>query len=95
MPQHWRDVLVARDGPARVRADRQSSQSVKLLLLAVFRRQGATITEAIAAFEALVDDGIVGSPAEMTLLAERLKNAGATVSLTPARSAAALPTAER
>jgi hypothetical protein len=86
MPGHWRSILVAQDGLARVRADRRSSRPVKVRLLSVFRKQGATITEAIAAFESLTDAGIVGTPAEMRLLAGRLTSAGAIVSLTPESS---------
>lgn len=87
MPGHWRNIVVAQDGLVRVRADRQSSQSLKVRLLSVFRKQGATIVEAIAAFKSLTDVGIVGTPAEMRLLAERLTSAGAIVSLTPEISA--------
>jgi hypothetical protein len=86
MPGHWRNILVAQDGLVRVCADRQSSQSVKVRLLSVFRKQGATIAEAIAAFESLTDVGIVGTSAEIGLLAGRLTSAGAIVSLTPESS---------
>ncbi|MEU5939229.1 hypothetical protein ABZ807_08550 [Micromonospora sp. NPDC047548] len=45
------------------------------------KQQGATIGEASSAFAALTSSGILGTPAEMRLLAERLTAAGATVSL--------------
>lgn len=83
MPALVRAALVARVGLARVRADPVSSRPLRVVLLGVFRGQGATITEAGSAFTALTGGGVSGTPAEMRLLAERLNAAGATVSLTP------------
>ena len=83
MPSSWRDALVAQEGLTRIRTDRESSQPAKARLLSVFRKRGATIAEAIEAYESLTDGGIVGTPAEMKLLARRLTSVGAIVSLTP------------
>lgn len=83
MPDHWREILVAQDGLARVHADLQSSQLLKVRLLSVFREQGSTIAEALMAFKSLTGVGIVGTSAEMRLLAGLLTNVGAIVSLTP------------
>ncbi|MEU4164762.1 hypothetical protein [Actinoplanes sp. NPDC026670] len=83
MPDHWREILVAQDGLARVHADLQSSRPLKVRLLSVFRDQGSTIAEALMAFKSLTGAGIVGTSAEMRLLARLLTNAGAIVSLTP------------
>ncbi|GLY05564.1 hypothetical protein [Actinoplanes sp. NBRC 101535] len=81
MPDPWREVLLAEEGRSRLRADRERNRPVKVRLLAVLRRQGATIPEALGTYDALTGEGVTGTSAEMTLLATRLSNAGAIVTL--------------
>ncbi|NYF57750.1 hypothetical protein [Micromonospora purpureochromogenes] len=83
MPAIVRTALAARVGLVRLRADPDASRPLRVRLLGVFRKHGATIGEAASAFAALTGSGILGTPAEMRLLAERLSAAGATVSVVP------------
>jgi hypothetical protein len=83
MPTILRTALVARVGLVRLRADPDASRPLRRCLLGVFRKHGATIGEAVSALAALTGSGILGTPAEMRLLAERLTAAGATVSVEP------------
>ncbi|WP_433832796.1 hypothetical protein ACQP2E_17060 [Actinoplanes sp. CA-015351] len=83
MPGFWRDRLVDQEGLTRLRVDRESIEPMRVRLLSVFRRQGATIADAVEAVESLTGVGLFGTPAEMKLLATRLTGAGAFVSLTP------------
>jgi hypothetical protein len=83
MPAVVRVALVARVGLVRLRADVDVGDPPRVLLLAVFRRRGATVGEAATAYAALTGPGIVGTPAEMQLLADQLADAGVTVARTP------------
>ncbi|WP_130335434.1 hypothetical protein [Micromonospora kangleipakensis] len=83
MPAMLRTALVARVGLVRLRADPDASRPLRRCLLGEFRKQGDTIDEAVSAFDALIGNGILGTPAEMRLLAGRLTAAGATVSVEP------------
>ncbi|MEV4348423.1 hypothetical protein AB0J83_28550 [Actinoplanes sp. NPDC049596] len=74
MPEALRDELIGEVGLVRLHAEGPRKR-----LLAVFRQDGATIEEAVAACRALGNEGLVGTPAEMELLGLRLRAAGATV----------------
>ena len=76
-------VLVARVGLVQLQAEPDSSRVLRLRLLALFRRNGATIGEATEQTARLTGAGLIGTPAEMQLLANRLTTEGATVSLKP------------
>ncbi len=72
VPATLRTALVARVGLVRLRADPDTSRSPRRCLLNEFRRQGASISEAVSAFDMLTSSGIIGTPAEMRLLARQL-----------------------
>ncbi|MEV0570751.1 hypothetical protein [Dactylosporangium sp. NPDC050588] len=74
-----REAFIARVGLVRVHADPEVNRPVRVRLLAVFRRDGMTIAEAVDAYARLTGDGITGTPAETQLLADRLAAAGGTV----------------
>jgi hypothetical protein len=78
-----RQALVARVGLVQLQAEPDSSRVLRLRLLALFRRNGATVGEATEAYARLAGAGLIGTPAEMQLLANRLTTEGATVSLKP------------
>ena len=69
-PAHLRELLPL----VTLRADAEACRPFRTHLLAVFRRGGATIAEAVAAYQQLTTDGIVGTAAEMELLKRRLDN---------------------
>lgn len=83
MPDDVRRILVAQVGLVRLRVDPVAARPIRVRLLGVFRRQGATIAEASSTFAALTSGGILGTPAETRLLARRLTAVGAIVSLDP------------
>ncbi|WP_377475778.1 hypothetical protein [Plantactinospora endophytica] len=83
MPAVVRTALIARAGSVRLRVEPVAARPLRVRLLGVFRGQGATIGEASSAITALSTTGILGTPAEMELLAQRLTAAGASVSLEP------------
>ncbi|MFI7650805.1 hypothetical protein ACIBTZ_32750 [Micromonospora sp. NPDC049460] len=87
MPAIERSALIARVGLVRLQADPDASRLIRVRLLRVFRKQGATIDEATSAFAALIGSGLLGTPAEMALLSNRLTAAGATLWLAPERAA--------
>jgi hypothetical protein len=87
LPAIERSALIARVGLVRLRADPDASRLIRVRLLRVFRKQGATIDEATSAFAALIGSGLLGTPAEMALLSNRLTAAGATLWLAPERAA--------
>jgi hypothetical protein len=70
-----RQTLVARVGLARVRIDPENRDQ-RLRSLAVLRRRGATIAEVAESYAALTGPGLVGTPAETSLLAEELSAEG-------------------
>ncbi|MGI5175610.1 hypothetical protein ACQEVZ_04665 [Dactylosporangium sp. CA-152071] len=74
-----REALIARVGLARVHADPEVNRPVRVRLLAVFRRDGMTIAEAVDAYARLTRDGITDTPAVTQLLADRLAAAGGAV----------------
>ncbi|WP_027346847.1 hypothetical protein [Hamadaea tsunoensis] len=67
-----RAALIARAGLVRLCVAPEAAQGLRLPLLTLFRRQGMTYAEAAAAHAALIGEGVVGTPAEMQLLANRL-----------------------
>jgi hypothetical protein len=75
-PDFVRAAILAQSGPVRLRAAGRKRD-----LLKVFRDRGATMAEAVTAHEQLTGAGLVGTPAEMRLLATRLTAAGATTEL--------------
>jgi hypothetical protein len=81
-----RQALIARVGLARLHADPDDSRAVRLKLLAVFRRRGATLVEAAEAYADLTGPGLTGTPAEMMVLSDQLTAVGASVSLRPDRT---------
>ncbi|GAA3759602.1 hypothetical protein GCM10022225_51350 [Plantactinospora mayteni] len=83
MPAIVRKALVARAGLVRLRVEPVAAGPLRVRLLSVFRKRGATIDEASSAITALITTGILGTQAEMRLLAEHLTAAGATVSREP------------
>src|SRR5688572_1031623 len=83
MPADLRDLLIGQDGLATLVGDREANRALRVRLLAVLRRRGATIEEAVAGYAALNDAGITGTAAEMELLADELTAAGAIVRLHP------------
>ncbi|GAA1557615.1 hypothetical protein GCM10009827_093180 [Dactylosporangium maewongense] len=74
-----REAFIARVGLARVHADPEVNRPVRVRLLAVFRRDGMTIAEAVDAYARLTGDGIIDTPAVTQLLADRLAAAGGAV----------------
>jgi hypothetical protein len=78
MPEPQRSMLIEQSGLSRVRAD-AGSRPLRVRLMKVFRDGGAGLAEASDAVERLTHDGVTGTRAEMELLAERLRAAGATV----------------
>jgi hypothetical protein len=81
VPDRVRAAIVARDGLARLRGDPFVNRPQRVAILAVLRRDGMTIGEAVDAFGQLTGAGITGLPVEMRLLADRLTAAGAVVVL--------------
>ncbi|WP_432825169.1 hypothetical protein [Dactylosporangium sp. CA-092794] len=72
MPEEFRQVVLARDGVARVRIDPESARALRVPILRVLRRYGATVDEAADTFRRLAGAGLTGTQAEMRLLADRL-----------------------
>jgi hypothetical protein len=83
MPDELRRVLLDRDGVTRLRVDPGSGCSLRLPILRVLRRYGATLAEAGDAYTRLTGAGVTGTPAEMRLLSSRLNTIGATTHLDP------------
>jgi hypothetical protein len=81
VPGIYRAALLAHTGPTRLHADATVNDPLRVRLFAVFRRYGVSLTEARDAYTQLTSEGITGTPAEMHLLATRLTEAGATVTL--------------
>jgi hypothetical protein len=81
MPDELRQVLIARDGLARLRGDPEVNNPLRVRLLMVFRRYGVSISEASATYARLTGAGITGTSAEMDLLGRRLAAAGAVIEL--------------
>lgn len=72
IPDEFRQVLLARDGVARVRVNPESARALRVPILRVLRRNGATLEEATDTFKRLTGTGLTGTQAEMRLLANRL-----------------------
>jgi hypothetical protein len=79
IPDQIRTAIIARDGLARLWADPLADRLRRVDILAVFRRGGMTLGEAVAAYAQLTGDGITGLPVELQLLANRLTHVGAVV----------------
>jgi hypothetical protein len=92
MPDDLRQVIVARDGLARLRGDPEVNNPLRVRLLKVFRQYGVSISEASDAYARLTDAGVTGTSAEMCLLARRLAAAGAVTELDlPTQGGSAAP----
>ncbi|MCP2328349.1 hypothetical protein HDA40_006856 [Hamadaea flava] len=78
MPAPVRAALVARVGLVRLHVEPESARGLRVPLLAVFRKQGMTYSEAIAAYNDIIAGGVAGTPAEMKLLAGLVNATGAT-----------------
>ncbi|WP_327000985.1 hypothetical protein OHA72_38460 [Dactylosporangium sp. NBC_01737] len=52
----------------------------------MFRKRGVTIAETARAYADFAGDGLTGTPAEMSVLADRLAAAGVAVALLPERA---------
>jgi hypothetical protein len=76
-PDQVRAAIIARDGLSRLRADPVANRPRRVAILAVLRREGMTLGEAVAAYARLTSAGITGLPMELRLLANRLTRAGA------------------
>jgi hypothetical protein len=83
MPDELRRVLLNRDGIARLRVDPDSGRSLRLPILQVLRRYGATLSEASDTYTRVTGVGVAGTPTEMRLLSRRLNTIGATTQLDP------------
>jgi hypothetical protein len=81
MPAEFRQVVLDRDGIARVRVDPESAYALRVPILRVLRRYGATLEEAADTFMRLTGGGLTGTQAEMRLLADRLEATNAVVQL--------------
>ncbi|WP_433553418.1 hypothetical protein ACQP08_09290 [Micromonospora zamorensis] len=81
MPEEFRQVVLDRDGVVRVRVDPESGRTLRVPILRVLRRYGATLEEAADTFTHLTGAGITGAAAEMRLLAARLDTINAAVQL--------------
>lgn len=75
----YRAALVAHAGLVTVHADPAVNRPLRPRLLAVFRRYGTSLPDAVTAYTSLTGDGITGTPGQSRLLANRLTAAGATV----------------
>jgi hypothetical protein len=80
-PDRVRAAIIALDGLALLRADPLANRPKRVAILAVFRRAGMTLGEAVNAYAQLTGEGITGLPVELRLIADRLTNAGAVVVL--------------
>jgi|tagenome__1003787_1003787.scaffolds.fasta_scaffold20839960_2 hypothetical protein len=72
MPAEYRQVVLDRDGVARVRVNPESGYALRVSILRVLRRYGATLEEAADTFTRLTGAGLTGTRAEIRLLADRL-----------------------
>jgi hypothetical protein len=81
MPDELRRLLLDRDGIARLRVDREPGRLLRLPILRVLVRYGATLSEAGDTYTRLIGVGVTGTPTEMRLLASRLNTIGATTQL--------------
>lgn len=86
LPGELRQLLLARDGTARLRVDVDAGRTLRVPILRVLRRDGASIEDASGTYARLTGDGITGTTAEMQLLANRLHAIGATTRLDGHRS---------
>lgn len=78
-----RQALIARVGLARLHVAPDGDRARRLRSFAVLRGRGATIAEVATAYAALTGNGLIGTPAEMSVLAEQLTAAGIQVTLQP------------
>ncbi|MEV0732497.1 hypothetical protein [Polymorphospora sp. NPDC050346] len=92
MPDDLRQALIAGVGLARLRADPEVTRPLRLQVLRMFRRYGASISEASDTYDRLTDAGVTGTPAEMRLLARQLETVGTRTRLDlPAEDGTAAP----
>jgi hypothetical protein len=77
MPAQFRQAVLDRDGVARVRVDPQSGHALRVPILRLLRRYGATVAEAADTFTRLTGAGLTGTKAEMRLIANRLETINA------------------
>jgi len=68
--------LLDRDGIGHLRVDPASGRPLRLAILRVLRRYGATLAEASDTFARLTGPGVIGTRAEVLLLANRLNATG-------------------
>jgi hypothetical protein len=81
LPDELRQLLLNRDGTARLRVDPDVGRSLRLPILRVLRRDGATLSEASENYTRLTGVGLTGTTTEMQLLANRLHAIGTTTQL--------------
>jgi hypothetical protein len=70
-------------GIGRLRVDPDSGRPLRLAILRVLRRYGATLAEASDTYTRLTGPGVIGTRAEVLLLANRLNMTGVTTQLDP------------
>nr|BFE64672.1 hypothetical protein GCM10020063_091980 [Dactylosporangium thailandense] len=76
LPDDYRRLLLDRDGVGRLGVDPGSGRPLRLAILRVLRRYGATLTEASDTYARLTGPGVIGTRAEVLLLAKRLDATG-------------------
>jgi hypothetical protein len=81
MPNELRQVLLGRDGVVRLRVEPVSGRLHRLPIMRMLRRYGATLSQASSTHARLTGTGVMGTSAEMRLLASRLNTIGATTHL--------------
>jgi hypothetical protein len=77
LPHGLRQLLLARDGTARLRLKSEIGAAPRLPILRVLRQDGTSLTEATTYYARLTGAGLTGTTAEMQLLADRLHAIGA------------------
>jgi hypothetical protein len=83
LPDDFRQMLLDRDGIGRLRVDPDSGRPLRLAILRVLRRYGATLAEASDTYTRLIGPGVIGTRAEVLLLANRLNTTGVKTQLNP------------
>jgi hypothetical protein len=81
LPDGLRQLLLDRDGTARLRVEPEIGVTLRLPILRVLRRDGISLNEASETYTRLTGVGITGTTAEMQLLASRLRAVGAATQL--------------
>ncbi|MEU7868415.1 hypothetical protein [Dactylosporangium sp. NPDC049140] len=83
LPEEFRQMLLDRDGAGRLRVDPDSGRPLRLAILRVLRRYGASLAEASDTYTRLTGPGVIGTRAEVLLLANRLNTTGVKTQLDP------------